>query len=275
MLLSVKRQDRILTVNNTNLQTRWLRQQTPPPANAPVIVFLHEGLGCIDLWGDFPDRIATLTGLDGFLYNRLGHGRSDPLVSAAPDPHHMHEEARTSLPEILDRNQIARCIVIGHSDGGSIGLIFAAGNPQKVQGVITEAAHVFVDHLTLEGVGNTAAAYAQGVLKSKLARYHGYNTDILFRRWADTWRSPGFVHWNLEALLPRITCPVLAIQGREDEYGLPQQAQAIAIGVSGPGEVWLVPGCRHIPHHQARQPVLERCSRFIGSIVSVQKTSGQ
>ena len=256
------------TVDGAKLATRRLRHPGAPRPGAPVLVFLHEGLGSIELWGAFPAELCAGTGLDGFIYDRLGHGRSDPLPSSAADPGHMHAEARTRLPVLLARNRITRCILIGHSDGGSIGLIFAAENPRQVQGIITQAAHVFVDHVTLDGVRRTAAAYARGGLKNKLARYHGDNTDTLFRRWADTWRSPAFSDWNLEAFLPRITCPVLAIQGREDEYGLPSQVRTIAAGVGGPAQAWIVPDCRHAPHHQAREAVLTHCADFILRIVN-------
>ncbi len=267
--------DRHTTVNGVKLSTRWLRHPGPLRPGAPVLVFLHEGLGSIELWGGFPAELCARTGLDGFIYDRLGHGRSDPLPSAQADPGHMHVEARTRLPVLLARNRITRCILIGHSDGGSIGLIYAAENPQHVQGIITQAAHVFVDHVTLDGVRRTAAAYARGELKNKLARYHGNNTDTLFRRWSDTWRSPAFADWNLEAFLPRITCPVLAIQGREDEYGLPSQVQTIAAGVGGPGQAWIVPDCRHAPHQQARKAVLARCTEFIRRITDSENKEAQ
>lgn len=260
-------EDEFKEIDGYRLRTRRLRLRRPPRPAAAVLVFLHEGLGCIKMWGAFPAELCARTGLDGLVYDRLGHGLSDPLPSPAADPAHMHREARTCLPELLDQYGIAHCILIGHSDGGSIGLIFAADHPQRVQAIITEAAHVFVDPLTLNGVGNTATTYEHGDLKSKLARYHGPNTETLFRRWADTWRSQEFSDWNLEALLPRIACPVLAIQGEEDEYGLPSQVLAIAEGVGGPGEAWLVPDCRHAPHRQAGEIVLDRCAGFIQRII--------
>ena len=249
------------------LKTRWLRHRGGPGPRTPILVFLHEGLGCIDLWGSFPADLCTRTGLDGLVYDRLGHGRSDPLPSAEADPDYLLDEARTSLPALLDQNGIKRCILIGHSDGGSIALIFAAENRHRVQGIVTEAAHVRVDHLTLAAISTAAAAYEHGELKSKLARYHGNNTDTLFRRWADTWRTPEFCGRNLIALLPGINCPVLAIQGMDDEYGLPDQARDIATGVGGPGLAWLVPDCRHEPHRQAAEAVLDRCTRFIQGII--------
>ena len=267
-------QDSHTIINGARIKIQRLSHSESPLPETPVLIFLHEGIGSIKQWKSFPENLCKKTGLDGLVYDRLGHGRSDPLPSPEADPEHMHREARICLPELLDKNRIKRCILIGHSDGGSIGLIYAAHHPKRVQGIITEAAHVFVDPLTLNGIENTAQAYEHGDLGSRLARYHGENTDTLFRRWADTWRSREFSNWNLEALLPRITCPVLAIQGEEDEYGLPSQARAITAGVGGPGETWFVPGCRHAPHLQARRKVLNRCSRFVCQIVKSAKIGG-
>ena len=268
--MAVRTIDKKTDLFGHRLQTRWLRHESRKPARAPVLVFLHEGLGSIELWGDFPQSIALGTGLDAFLYDRLGHGRSDPLPAAGIDMTYQDEEIYRYLPGILEQQGISRPIFIGHSDGGTIALLYAAKYSGTV-GIVTEAAHVFVDDLTVKGIRNAVAAYKAGALESRLRKYHGDNLEPLFWRWADTWTHPAFASWNVEDHLPRITCPVLAIQGRDDEYGIPAQAESIAAKVGGFGRAWLVPDCRHIPHRQARGPVTRAICDFIDTCCPVLK----
>lgn len=228
----------------------------------PTLVFLHEGLGSIAQWRDFPIAVSLATRLPAVVYERWGYGNADPL-DGPRSIRYLHEEALLSLPEILQRLQIHDAILIGHSDGGSIALIFAATWPQKVRGIITEAAHVFVEDVTLAGIREAVRIYASTDLPQRLSKYHGANTDRAFRGWSDTWLSTDFRDWNIEEYLPGVRCPVLVIQGRDDEYGTPAQVEAIVSGVSGPAEPLIIPGCGHIPHHQARERVLAEMTRFI------------
>ena len=233
---------------------------------SPVLVFLHEGLGSIAQWRDFPEALVQRTGLPALLYDRQGHGRSDPL-SAPRTPHYLHHEALEVLPRVLEQCRVAEAILVGHSDGGSIALLFASACAERTRGAITEAAHVFVEDETLAGIREAGEAWRSTRLAEKLARFHGEKTHALFHAWHDTWLAPEFRDWDLEDCLGSIRCPLLVIQGAEDQYATPAQVEAIAAQVSGPVETLLVPHCAHIPHHEARQPVLEAMARFIQSVI--------
>jgi pimeloyl-ACP methyl ester carboxylesterase len=232
-------------------------------AGAPPLVFLHEGLGCTALWKDFPAALCARLGCQGVVYDRWGYGRSEPL-DRPRDARYLHDEAQIFLPALLDALGIPRAALFGHSDGGTIGLLFAAARPERCAALVTEAAHVFVEDITLAGIRAAAAAYATTDLPKRLARYHGDKTDTVFRAWADTWLAPWFRGWNVEAELRRVTCPVLVLQGADDEYGTPAQVEAIARGVRGPVRTVLLPGCAHVPHQQARAAVLELAAGFLG-----------
>jgi pimeloyl-ACP methyl ester carboxylesterase len=230
-----------------------------------TLIFLHEGLGSIAQWRDFPMALCRETGLPAVVYERWGYGSADPL-DVPRTVRYLHDEALESLPEVMRQLRIDRSILIGHSDGGSIALIFAAAWPEKVRGIITEAAHVFVEEITVAGIREAVEIYASSDLPKRLSKYHGGNTERAFRGWSDIWLSPAFRDWNIEDGLAGVRCPVLAIQGQDDEYGTPAQVSAIVRGVSGPAEPLLLPGCGHIPHHQARKRVLDAMKRFILSL---------
>ncbi len=232
----------------------------------PTLVFLHEGLGCIAMWRNIPADLCRATGCSGLIYERWGYGGSDPLTGPRTWQY-LHDEALRNLPEVLERCAVTDAILIGHSDGGSIALMYAAVYPDKVRGIITEAAHVFVEEVTVTGIREAVEVYETTDLKSKLARYHEDNTDSMFRGWADTWLSPEFRDWNIEAYLPKITAPLLVIQGEDDQYGTPAQVDAITRQVSGPVRGWLVPKCGHVPHHDAHDTVFEGMKRFIIDII--------
>ena len=228
----------------------------------PVLVFLHEGLGSVAQWKDFPGLLCGETGRAGFVFDRPGYGKSDPLERPR-SPEYLHEEALGTLPEVLESRGIRKPILIGHSDGGTIALLFAARFPGNVTAVITEAAHVFVETVTLEGIRKAVDLFEKTDLGTRLAAYHGKNTGGVFHSWADTWLDPRFRDWNMEKDLPAILCPLLVIQGSEDEYGTAAQVESIAGKTSGPAEAWIVPRCGHIPHHQAKEAVLARMAAFI------------
>lgn len=227
----------------------------------PVAVFLHEGLGCIEMWRDFPEKVCESAGISGLIYERKGYGGSDKFRGRWHKDYLEHE-ARY-LPEILDECGIATAILIGHSDGGSIALIAAALYPERISAIITEAAHIFVEDITLSGIRETVAAFKTTNLKEKLARYHQDNTETLFYRWADTWLAPDFRDWNIGHFLPKVRCSALILQGKEDEYATIAQVQGIVGQISGCVESELIPGCRHVPHHQAQQAVLQLMTAFI------------
>lgn len=227
----------------------------------PVLVFLHEGLGCTRMWRDFPHQLCQATGLSGLIYDRLGYGRSSPL-SKPRSIHYLHAYAQGELPQVVERIIPNRdYFLIGHSDGGSIALIHAADRPARLRGVVTEAAHVFVEEESLTGIRAAVAAFRGGRLRG-LARYHGDKTDQVFGAWADTWLSAAFSGWNIEALLPLITCPVLVLQGTEDQYGTMAQVEAIAARVPN-ARTMLIEGCGHAPHLEQPAIVLALLQEFL------------
>lgn len=230
----------------------------------PTLVFLHEGLGSVSLWRDFPQRVAEATALPALVYSRVGYGRSTTL-DAPRTPLYMHDEALTTLPALLDALGIAVPILIGHSDGASIALIHAGSGARPVRSLIALAPHVFVEDLSIAGIEQARLAYEGSDLRMKLGRYHA-DVDSAFRGWNDIWLSPAFRDWNIEAVLPRVACPLLLIQGRDDEYGTLAQLDAIERGVSGPVERVELDDCGHSPHRDQPEATLAAITDFISTL---------
>jgi pimeloyl-ACP methyl ester carboxylesterase len=232
-------------------------------AGKPWLVFLHEGLGSVAQWLDFPLLVSNNTGCPALLYDRYGYGKSEPLKERRSHDY-LELEALKALPDVLTALNIEEpVILVGHSDGGSIALLFAAHFPEKVAGIITEAPHVLVEEISLAGIREAVSFYKSGVLKELLAKYHGERTDSMFFGWADTWLSFQDINWNIERLLANIYAPVLAIQGEDDQYGSVAQIDSIVGKVSGPAEKFMIPDCGHIPHFEARAAVLQKMTDFI------------
>lgn len=236
------------------------RRIWPDAASGTPLVFLHEGLGSIAQWRDFPDALCALARRPGFVYERHGHGASAPIREKRRADY-LHREARV-LADVLDAAGIEDCDLLGHSDGGSIALLAGAFAPHRHKRIATMAAHVFVERVTREGIEAAVAAWRTTDLEAKLARYHGAGTRDLFFAWADIWLSGPFAFWNIEKDLAPLTARVLALQGANDEYGSPDQLARIARSVSGPCETWLVPDAAHQPHLQAREAVIARLAGF-------------
>jgi pimeloyl-ACP methyl ester carboxylesterase len=245
------------------LRAQWIGG--PAEDTRPVLVFLHEGLGGIGQWRGVPEELCRLAGLRGLVYERWGFGESERLILPRPSDYMTHE-AEQALPEVLEVCGITRPILIGHSDGGSIALLHAAAHPENTKACVSIAAHVFVEEITLKGIRGVVAHWESGDLKPRLARYHGDNTETMFRGWAETWLRPDFRDWTIEAHLPAVACPLLVMQGERDEHATLAQVEAIAHGVSGPVETCIVPGCAHSPHLEAREDVLARMARFIAAL---------
>lgn len=231
----------------------------------PSLVFLHEGLGSILQWRDVPRRLAAMTGLPALVYERWGYGASDPLTLPRPDDY-LEREALAALPELLAACGVHRHVLIGHSDGGTIALLHAAARPAGLLGIVCEAAHVFVEDCTIEGIGRAVEAWRTTDLPRRLARYHGDRVETVFRGWAETWLRPSFRTWRITERLPDVHCPVLVIQGADDAYGTAAQVEAITEGVGGPAESLIVPGCGHAPHLEAPDAVLPAIARFIEQV---------
>jgi pimeloyl-ACP methyl ester carboxylesterase len=231
-------------------------------AHRPTLVFLHDSLGCITVWRDFPDRLAAALGCDALVYDRRGYGASSPFGPAPRTPGYLEEEADV-LARVLDACRVEHAVLFGHSDGGSIALVAAARRPERVRAVVTEGAHVFVEELTLSGIRDAREALRTTDLRERLQRHHGERTDAVTSAWMDVWLSPAFRDWNIERYLSGVRCPVLVLQGTDDEYGTPDQVQAIAAGVSGPVRTRLIPGVGHTPHRAAPDEVLRLTTAFL------------
>ena len=227
------------------------------------IVLLHEGLGSVSAWGDFPERLAALTCCRVLAYSRAGYG-SSTIVEEPFDVDYMHREAEV-LNRLLDRLQVARPILFGHSDGASIALIAAARYPERAAALVLEAPHVFVEDLTVKSIAEITAGYPSNArLRRSLARHHR-NADLTFRRWSDIWLNPAFREWNITACLPQIAAPVLVFQGAQDEYGTALQLEAIVAAIPQ-AECVMLEDCRHSPHRDARNAVLERTADFVQDV---------
>ncbi|MCC6471469.1 MAG: alpha/beta hydrolase [Alphaproteobacteria bacterium] len=232
----------------------------------PTLVLLHEGLGSVSMWRDFPDKLSASAGAPVFLYSRAGYGKSSPSPLPWPTTY-MHREALDVLPRVLDAAGIGDCVLLGHSDGGSIALIHAGGDPHRgLKGVVTMAAHVFNEKVCVDSIAEARVVYEKTDLRQRLMRYHGDNVDNAFRGWNDVWLSEDFWRWNIEEYLPRITVPVLAMQGMDDEYGTESQVDAIVRQVGGRAEKLMLPNCKHSPHRDQPAMVLEAVGRFLGAV---------
>jgi len=253
-----------LAVGGARLEYRWL---APARAGLPALVLLHEGLGCVALWKDFPDRLAAATGAGVLTYSRAGYGRSSPVPVPRPLTY-MHDEGLRVLPRLLDEAGLREVVLLGHSDGGSIALVHAgAADPGgRVKGLVTFAAHVLCEELSVRSIEEARRAYLSGDLRPKLQRLHGDNLDCAFWGWNRAWLDPGFRAWNLEEFLPGIRVPVLVVQGRDDEYGTEDQVRRIARGLGGPAEVLLLDACGHSPHRDQPEKALEAVARFHGRV---------
>lgn len=230
--------------------------------NRPAIVFLHDSLGCIELWRDFPEKLSTQVSCNLLIYDRQGYGRSCNFSDPVRNIDYMELEADI-LYEIITKLNLKNTILFGHSDGGSIALICGARYPEAVAGIITEGAHIFVENETVAGIKTALKAYETTDLRSKLEKYHSGKTEEMFRAWTDTWLSAEFSHWNIVSLLPKINCPVLAIQGENDEYGSYKQVAGITGQVTGPSSEFIVADAGHSPHNEYPGLIIDRVAKFI------------
>ena len=234
-----------------------------PTAHAPTIVMLHEGLGSLAMWKDFPHQLANATGSGVLLYSRYGHGKSERLAEKhAVD--FMHHEAKVVLPELLRHFAIEQTIVLGHSDGASIALIYAGTWPARLRALILEAPHVFVEDLSIRSIAAIRTLYESTGLPQKLARYHDHVNET-FRGWNDIWLDPNFRSWNIEEYLAPITCPVLVIQGENDEYGTLAQVEAIQRRIPAT-QTQILTDCGHSPHRDQPAATLAAISKFVSQL---------
>lgn len=261
-----------VVVQGRKLETRLIPGAR---AGAPTIVMLHEGLGSISLWRDFPDKLAAATGSPVQLYSRHGYGQSD-VLDAPQSVEYMHREALEVLPELLARLGIEHPLLLGHSDGASIALIYAgthaavssglrSGLRAGLRGVVAMAPHVFVEDVSIKSIVGARTAFEATDLPQKLARHHADSAKT-FYGWNDIWLHEDFRSWNIEEYLPAIRCPLMAIQGIDDEYGSMAQLDAIAAQAGGRVELVKLAACRHSPHRDQPEATLQAVARFVTTL---------
>lgn len=254
-------------VNKKNLFYRMVYPQVQKQ-DTPLLIFLHEGLGSTVQWRDFPDLLCGRTGCTALIYDRYGYGESEIIKEERTDSY-MPEEARIYLIGLIEALHISSDIVlVGHSDGGTIALLFASMFPNKIKGVITEADHVINEKITIDGVKNVVKEYTKenSGLKKLLMRFHGEKTDNMFSAWSNYWLNESRCAWHIKEELQQITVPVLAIQGHDDVYGSVDQLITKLNFIKGPVDIAYIPSCGHVPHFEAREVVLNKMTAFINQI---------
>ncbi len=229
------------------------------PGRQPAIVFLHEGLGSMGLWRDFPGRLCEATGAAGLVWSRHGYGGSEAMARRRT-PDYMHHEALVVLPELLAARGLDDVVLVGHSDGASIALIAAAVRT-SVRGVVAIAPHLFVEERSVESIAAARLRYEGGDLRQRLARHHE-DVDATFYGWNDIWLSPEFRDWSIEEYLPAIHCPVLVVQAEDDPYGTTEQVDRIERGAGGPVTTLVLVTGGHAPHAAAPEGVLGAAQHF-------------
>jgi pimeloyl-ACP methyl ester carboxylesterase len=260
-------QDVDIQLRDRRLRGRWLGGTAGADPNpfAPVLVFLHEGLGCVELWRGFPEALCARAGLRGFAYDRTGYGQSSGWPRP-PGQRYLEIESDQILPEVLDAAGVGTCLLVGHSDGGTIALNYASLQPPMLRGVVTIGAHTVSEERTIASMREAREAFESGDLRERLARYHGENVDAAFRLWNDSWLSPGFEPMDAATRLPRVRVPVLGLQGEHDEYGTLLQLVRLSRGVSGRCETRLLNDCGHGPHLQDEPTTVEVIARFVATL---------
>lgn len=241
------------------LEYTWVGAQDSPH---PVVVFLHEGLGSVAMWRDFPERLCRAGGLRGLVFSRYGYGRSTPRPGSERWPvDFMHQQAWEVLPQLFAQLGVERPWLFGHSDGGSIALLYAARFPDALRGLVVVAPHIIVEDLSVAAIAEARTAYLEGGLRARLARHHD-DVDSAFGGWNDIWLDPAFRAWDIRAHLPGIGVPILAIQGEDDEYGTLEQIEGIA-RLAPQTRLLVLPACGHSPHRDQPDRLIQEALRFM------------
>ena len=239
----------------------------PRPDAAPTIVMLHEGLGCVGLWGDFPDKLQQATGCGVFVYSRAGYGQSSPVALPRPLTY-MHDEARETLPRLLDEIGFKRGLLLGHSDGASIAAIYAGSHQDhRVGGLVLVAPHFFTEDPGIESIMQARMAYETADLRQRLARWHKH-VDCAFKGWNGAWLDPEFRKWDITEFLAYIRVPMLIVQGEDDQYGTVKQIEAAERECYCPVEVALLKGAKHSPQREAPEATLQAIAEFVARVLA-------
>ncbi len=239
----------------------WIPSHTPSVTEPPFLLF-HDSLGCVDLWRDFPERLALATGRTVVAYDRLGFGRSDPHPGHLP-PDFIRGESLFSIPHLREHLGLNRIIPFGHSVGGGMAVATAARFPASSVALVTESAQAFVEDRTLAGIRTAKTAFQEPGQIERLERYHGAKAKWVLDAWIETWLAPAFEHWCLDEDLRRVRCPTLALHGDQDEYGSERHPERIARLTPGPAEPVILPACGHVPHREQPEQVLRELARFL------------
>jgi pimeloyl-ACP methyl ester carboxylesterase len=255
-----------IVIDGRRIETAW---HGPPPDRAPTLVLLHEGLGCVAMWRDFPAALAERTGYGVLVYSRPGYGGSD----AVPRPRalrYMDDEAFAVLPAVLDQAAIRKTVLVGHSDGASIATIYAGGRQDfRVRGLVLMAPHFFVEDLSIRSIIEAKQAFEHGDLRARLTRYHGDNVDTAFYTWNAAWLDPGSRDWRLDDRLAHIRVPVLIVQGADDQYGTVDQIAVAQQETYCPTDALVLQGCRHSPHLDQPEATLSAVADFVHRVLTV------
>lgn len=254
-----------LTIGASELEYRMIG---PAPDVAPTIVMMHEGLGSVGLWGDFPERLQAATGAGVFVYSRAGYGASTPAQLPRP-MNYMHREGLEVLPAVLDAIGFRRGLLVGHSDGASIATIYAGGvQDHRIRGLALIAPHFIVEDISVASIAEIKTAYETTELKAKLARWHG-DVDNAFYGWNGVWLNPDFRDWDISESLAYIRVPVQIVQGADDHYGTIRQIEIAQEECYCPVEVEIIPGAAHSPHREAPDATLATIADFANRILKV------
>jgi pimeloyl-ACP methyl ester carboxylesterase len=240
----------------------------PEPERAPSLVLLHEGLGSVAMWKEFPQKLAEATGYGVLVYSRPGYGGSDPVDLPRPLTY-MHEEAQKILPAVLDEAGVRKAILVGHSDGASIATIYAGSRQDfRVRGLVLIAPHFFVEELSVRSIAAAKDAYETGDLRAKLAKYHR-DVDVAFRGWNRAWLDPSFRQWRIDEYLPYIRVPILIVQGEDDPYGTAAQIAVAQEETYCPVEVSMLPNAGHSPQVDRPDETLATIAEFVTRVLTV------
>lgn len=234
---------------------------------APLIIFLHEGLGSVSMWRNWPAMACKALNCRGLIYSRYGYGQSTARRAGEPRSiDYLHQEAHHDLPALLAALNMddEKPVLYGHSDGGSIALLYAAKYPERIQAIAAAAPHIFVEDITIDSIQAARSIYENTDLATRLGRHHR-DPDSVFWSWNDTWLTPWFRHWNIESAVSQISCPILAIQGVDDEYGTLSQIEGIK-RLAAQTRLLIIPDCGHSPHRDQPDTVIQALGQFIHSI---------